>query len=128
MLLKNVTLLLAVLLLATPFLAAQKNPPKEKAKKNPHVVMEVDGGITVISASTAKEFKKSIKSRFTDAVKSHKAAKKEAKKEKKKFTDPKPKMPKVKNHGTFKTKEAADEFAERLRQKIEKKKKTKSKE
>lgn len=120
MLLKNTVLLIAVLTLASPYLAAQKNPPK--AKKDAHIVMEVDGSIRVISQDSAADFKKTLKQNYKDAVTSYNEAKKQAKKEKRKFTDPKPKKPKTKNHGTFKSKALADEFVTKLEAKREKKK------
>lgn len=134
-----VTMLLACVLVCSVAQAQGKGAPGAGDKKGqPKVeaaqflVVDVSGELKLVDVKGLKEFKKKLGKDYKDALKEHASAKKQAKKDKQKFTDPKPKAPKLKVLSKKALPEAEaqamlDKIAEERRKAAEKDGKKKSK-
>lgn len=113
---------LAVLCLALPLSAQKKAGKAEKEKKESYSVVKVDQDYRVCTKTEAKDLKKNLDADYKKAVDDYNNRKAQAKKNKAKFSEAKPKKAKLKTvKAGLKSKEAADEYVAKLREKDAKK-------
>ena len=113
---------LAILCLALPTSAQKKAGKAKKEKSESYTVVKVDQDYRVCTKSEAKDLKKNLDADYKKAVEDYNNRKSQAKKNKAKFTEAKPKKAKLKTvKAGLKSKEAAEEYVAKLREKDAKK-------